>query len=242
MCRLYKYLYFNIYIFNICWHVGFCALLYPTNSEYGIFMAISVPIDLPHRNVFISYNYEFNYYQPEHVYKYPPILMGDFQDSYLTYDTITPRNCENCKQSARPVANQNSTTEEAHKSGRNETKEAAREKRAVSLISRTSFYAVLKDKLERSGYPGEACLLRTICETNASLLGDINGFLGNLVHIIFSPSSSRDENLPNEYYNAEIDGRNNECESYKRNCTENILDFISTPLEQILNDISSRRL
>jgi len=39
-------------------------------------MAISVPIGLPHRNVFLSYNYEFNYYQPEHVYKYPPILVG----------------------------------------------------------------------------------------------------------------------------------------------------------------------
>lgn len=39
-------------------------------------MAISVPLSLRNRNVFLSYNYEFNYYQPEHIYKYPPILVS----------------------------------------------------------------------------------------------------------------------------------------------------------------------
>ncbi|XP_017068746.1 uncharacterized protein LOC108106290 isoform X1 [Drosophila eugracilis] len=215
------------------------TLLFTTNSEYGIFMAISVPIDLPHRNVFLSYNYEFNYYQPEHVYKYPPILMGqDFEDGYLTYPTTgreaKGRHCQNCTDWKIKV---NSTT-----SNGSLKKTASREKRALTLMSRSVFYAMLRDKLRRSGFPAEACLLRLICDTNASQLGDVNGFLGSLVHIIFSPSSSKDEHLPHEYYQAEWDGREHqECSAYTNSCKENILDLISVPLEQALSNIISRR-
>lgn len=46
-------------------------------------MAISVPLTLKNRNVFLSYNYEFNYYQPEHVYKYPPILVRFFKFIFI---------------------------------------------------------------------------------------------------------------------------------------------------------------
>ncbi|XP_016946791.1 uncharacterized protein LOC108022415 [Drosophila biarmipes] len=215
------------------------TFLFTTNSEYGIFMAISVPIGLPHRNVFLSYNYEFNYYQPEHVYKYPPILMGqDFEDSYLTYPT-TGREakegyCYNCTDWR--IAG-NSTT-----SSNSSTKAAPREKRALTLMSRSVFYAMLRDKLRRSGFPAEACLLRLICDTNASQLGEVNGFLGSLVHIIFSPSSSKDEHLPHEYYQAEWDGRQHqECSAYSKACDQDILNLISVPLEQALGDLVSRR-
>ncbi|KMY93752.1 uncharacterized protein LOC6734470 [Drosophila simulans] len=217
------------------------ALLFTTNSEYGIFMAISVPIGLPHRNVFLSYNYEFNYYQPEHVYKYPPILMGqDFEDSYLTYPTTgresKGRHCHNCTD-WKIAENKNSTS-----SNKNSTKAASREKRGLTLMSRSVFYAMLRDKLRRSGFPAEPCLLRLICDTNASQLGEVNGFLGSLVHIIFSPSSSKDEHLPNEYYQAEWDGREHqECSAYTKSCDHNILDLVSVSLEQALSDIVSRR-
>ncbi|KAH8306024.1 hypothetical protein KR018_011190 [Drosophila ironensis] len=216
------------------------SLLFTTNSEYGIFMAISVPIGLPHRNVFLSYNYEFNYYQPEHVYKYPPILMGqDFEDGYLTYPTTgreaNGRFCQNCTD-WKLGDNTTSTTNNAS------TAKASREKRALTLMSRSVFYAMLKDKLRRSGFPGEDCLLRLICETNASQLGEVNGFLGSIVHIIFSPSTSKDEHLPQEYYQAEWDGREHQnCLAYTRKCPENALDLISVPLEQALSDILSRR-
>ncbi|KRF97952.1 uncharacterized protein Dwil_GK27795 [Drosophila willistoni] len=185
------------------------ALIYTTNSEFGIFMAISVPLGLPHRNVFLSYNYEYNFYQPEHIYKYPPILMGDYTDSYLTYPT-TGRNF-------------------------NTTKSHGKRDLRLSSMTRSDFYVMLKDKMERSGYPAESCLLRSICETNASTLGTTNGFLGNLVHIIFSPSSSRDENLPQRYYQAEWMGRHkSDCSMYTLECKENILDLISMSVEQIV--------
>ncbi|KAH8254247.1 hypothetical protein KR032_009083 [Drosophila birchii] len=238
--------------------LGESALLFTTNSEFGIFMAISVPIGLPHRNVFLSYNYEFNYYQPEHVYKYPPILMGqDFQDGYLTYPTTgrdsNGRHCQNCTdwKLEGNITSSANVSEVA----------ASREKRGLTLMSRSVFYAMLRDKLRRSGFPPEACLLRLICDTNASQLGDVNGFLGSLVHIIFrrvfkynklldipkflhtySPSSSKDEHLPHEYYQAEFEGREHrDCSAYTKDCEENVLDLISVPLEQALNDKASRR-
>ncbi|XP_043642546.1 uncharacterized protein LOC122612784 [Drosophila teissieri] len=222
-------------------HLVKSSLLFTTNSEYGIFMAISVPIGLPHRNVFLSYNYEFNYYQPEHVYKYPPILMGqDFEDGYLTYPTTgreaKGRHCPSCTD-WKIEGNLNSTS-----SNKNSTKAASREKRGLTLMSRSVFYAMLRDKLRRSGFPAEPCLLRLICDTNASQLGEVNGFLGSLVHIIFSPSSSKDEHLPKEYYQAEWDGREHqECSAYTKSCDHNILDLVSVPLEQALSDIVSRR-
>ncbi|EDW47846.1 GM21535 [Drosophila sechellia] len=163
-------------------------------------MAISVPIGLPHRNVFLSYNYEFNYYQPEHVYKYPPILMGqDFEDSYLTYPTTgresKGRYCQNCTD-WKIEENKNSTS-----STKNSTKAASREKRGLTLMSRSVFYAMLRDKLR-------------------------------------SPSSSKDEHLPNEYYQAEWDGRGHqECSAYTKRCDHNILDLVSVSLEQALSDI-----
>lgn len=37
----------------------------------------------------------------------------------------------------------------------------------------------------RSGFSGESCLLRLICETNAAELGELNGVLGSLMHVLF---------------------------------------------------------
>ncbi|KAH8401133.1 hypothetical protein KR009_003172 [Drosophila setifemur] len=215
----------------ISWETAGTTLIYTTNSEFGIFMAISVPISLAHRNCFLSYNYEFNYYQPEHVYKYPPILMGqNFEDGYLTYPT-TGREDKDWK-----------LAEGLNSTGNSSQATIKREKRALTLMSRTVFYAMIKDKLSRSGFPAEACLLRLICDTNASQLGEVNGFLGSLVHIIFSPSSSKDEHLPEKYYQAEYDGRIlQNCSAYAQKCRENVLDLISVPLEQALSDFISRR-
>ncbi|EDV56044.2 uncharacterized protein LOC6549556 [Drosophila erecta] len=199
------------------------TLLFETNSEFGIFMAISVPLSLKNRNVFLSYNYEFNYYQPEHVYKYPPILMGDnWEDSYLTYNTTGGRSGS---RSFRAV-DDNSLTK----------------KRTLPIMSRTNFYIMLKDKLERLGYPAESCLLRLICETNSSTLGQVNGLLGSIVHILFTPSSSSDENLDKAYYQAEWDGlRYGDCSSYGSQCEENVLDLISRPVHDVLKEALDRR-
>ncbi|KAH8233540.1 hypothetical protein KR026_009563 [Drosophila bipectinata] len=205
------------------------TLIFNTNSEFGIFMAIAMPLSLKNRNVFLSFSYEFNYYQPEHIYKYPPILMGEnFEDSYLTYSTTGG---EGASSSSRSFSSDDSKN----------TKKL-RPQRALPAMSRTNFYIMLKDKLKRTGYPDEPCLLRLICETNASTLGEVNGLLGNIVHIIFTPSSSSDENLAKEYYQAEWDGRQyGDCSQYASQCKENVLDLISRPLDDILREVLDQR-
>ncbi|XP_030369230.1 uncharacterized protein LOC115620229 [Scaptodrosophila lebanonensis] len=207
------------------------ALLFPTNTCFGLFMAISVPAYLPNRNVFVSYNFEFNYYLPEHVYKYPPYLADDPMGigSYLTYNTTSPENdCYNCRSSARQANNYTDNSIEPEPEP------------APSLFTRSSLYSVLRDTLDRIGYPSEACLLRLICETNAATLGDSNGFLGSLLHIILTPSTSQDDQLPDEYYEAEESGQHNSCDSYKRNCAESVLDIISMPMEKIIGELVSK--
>lgn len=41
-----------------------------------LFLAIAIPLELPHNNVFLSYNFEANYNLPQNdtTYDYPPII------------------------------------------------------------------------------------------------------------------------------------------------------------------------
>ncbi|XP_037941700.1 uncharacterized protein LOC119674625 [Teleopsis dalmanni] len=120
----------------------------------------------------------------------------------------------------------------------NETKHGESIRKRKSLITRMDFYHILKDKIHRSGYNGEACLLRLICETNSSQLGHINGVLGSVMHIIFTPTTSMSENLPKSYYQAEVDGVHEQCQDYERKCKENLLDLISEPLHSIIDSMT----
>lgn len=55
-----------------------------------------------------------------------------------------------------------------------------------SLLSRKFVYGMLENKMSTMGLNGRQCLLKTICEVAAIALGDHNGVLGDIVHIIFS--------------------------------------------------------
>ncbi|XP_017132916.2 uncharacterized protein LOC108149680 [Drosophila elegans] len=104
----------------------------------------------------------------------------------------------------------------------------SREKR--SLLSRSKFYDIINHRFEMHGLGlGDRCLLRLICEANSYQLAELNGVLGSLIHIMFSPSSSRYEALPKRYYIAELDGRNDNCGGYQPQCQHNILDLITQP-------------
>lgn len=109
----------------------------------------------------------------------------------------------------------------------------------------------------RTGFNGTACLLKTICETAAVPLYENNGVLGNIFHIAFTwvfchfsknlykkirivscyrfimysiyrPSSSKDENISNRYYEAEHIGRENgKCDIYNRHCPKSLLELVT---------------
>ncbi|TMW42967.1 hypothetical protein DOY81_011954, partial [Sarcophaga bullata] len=128
--------------------------------------------------------------------------------------------------------------------GRNETDSSRKRKRRrrrreiPSLLTRTHFYHILIDKFERSGFEGEPCLLRLICETNASELGEINALTSNLLYLnYYGPTTSKNENLPLIYYQAELDGIHEQCHHYEQECSESILDLISSPIHQIIDEL-----
>ncbi|XP_043645405.1 uncharacterized protein LOC122614813 [Drosophila teissieri] len=107
-----------------------------------------------------------------------------------------------------------------------------RDRQRRSLLSRAKFYEIISYRFELYGLgSGDNCLLRLICEANSYQLGDLNGVLGSLIHVMFSPSSSRYEELPKRYYIAELDGRNGNCGGYRRQCEHSVLDMITQPVK-----------
>ncbi|KAK2586399.1 hypothetical protein KPH14_010686 [Odynerus spinipes] len=98
----------------------------------------------------------------------------------------------------------------------------------VEHIKKRSFdrrlaYDIITRKLESAGYSGQDCLLKTICQTAKYSLNG-NGLLGDIVRILFAPSTSRDENLPDEIIEAEL-GEN--CDQRYGSCAKSLLDIIS---------------
>ncbi|KRF97951.1 uncharacterized protein Dwil_GK21474 [Drosophila willistoni] len=183
-------------------------------STHGIFVALAVPIQLPHRNCFVSYNFEANYNSPDSWG-----IFTIFQNGPIESD-------ESLEVESSPIPTQTSVVK----------------RKSRSLLTRSNIYHILKDKFERSGFPGEPCLLRLICEVSLSELGEFNGVVGSLMHVIFSPSTSEPEDLPLKYYQAEHDGWHDNCHYYKGNCRESLLDLISEPFEMILKSIEQNEM
>ncbi|XP_071647730.1 uncharacterized protein [Temnothorax longispinosus] len=98
-------------------------------------------------------------------------------------------------------------------------------KRRKRNIERTTIYRVLESKFESSGYSGRECLLRAICETSEFPLRH-NGLIGDIMHVIFTPSTSRHEGLPRDVVEAELVGRNESCSKYQPQCPLGLFDLI----------------
>ncbi|CAH2004098.1 unnamed protein product [Acanthoscelides obtectus] len=90
---------------------------------------------------------------------------------------------------------------------------------------RTIIYKMFERKIEEFGHPGKKCLERIICEA-AQISTKSTGVLGDIVHILLTPTSSKEENL-GEYVKAEQDGLNEKCNSYYEDCQYSILGAIS---------------
>ncbi|XP_037941703.1 uncharacterized protein LOC119674627 [Teleopsis dalmanni] len=240
MKNVFKFLFFFIFAIDSYEEVS-GSLWFPTNSAYGIFAAIAVPLDLPHRNIFVSYNFEANYNLP-YTWNFPPYALEAAEEDLFDVRSLNDDKCTNCTiAESDPEDSEVETTtllNSIEETTLNETKYEKKTRKRKSLLTRTDFYHILKDKFQRSGYNGEACLLRLICETNSSQLGHINGVLGSVMHIIFTPTTSMKENLPKSYYQAEVDGVHEQCQDYERKCKENLLDLISEPLHSIIDSMT----
>ncbi|XP_017093981.2 uncharacterized protein [Drosophila bipectinata] len=256
-----------------------------TGGASALFVAIALPLDLPRKEVFLSYNFEAEYELPRSWKKKPPYLRnGNGTDDGSISDHLDHQQFDDFvyddyyddpghkhkhkhhhgkkkkktkpkpgsagkpqkqkhkrkhkhKPKPKPKPPPEDEEDEDYKDffqgfpldGMGDPVARSMEKR--SLLSRTKFYNILSHRFEMHGLgTGDRCLLRLICETNSYSLGDLNGVLGSMVHIMFSPSSSRYEALPQRYYTAELDGIKGRCGNYKLECQHSVLDLITQPI------------
>ncbi|KAK2586398.1 hypothetical protein KPH14_010685 [Odynerus spinipes] len=109
------------------------------------------------------------------------------------------------------------------------------ESRKQRSIDRSTVYSMLESKLESIGYPARQCLLRTICETAQASWNLNAGVLGDILRILFTPSSSRAEaDLRAEYAEAEkVDVTTRECSEIYSTCKHGIYDYITLPYQDL---------
>ncbi|XP_053996791.1 uncharacterized protein LOC128886171 [Hylaeus anthracinus] len=100
-----------------------------------------------------------------------------------------------------------------------------RQTRERRSLDRSTVYQVLENKFISYGYQGHECLLRAICETSEHSLRH-NGLIGDILHVIFTPTSSRHEELPQDILQAEVVGRNRGCSKYQPQCPVGLFDLI----------------
>ncbi|XP_015439508.1 PREDICTED: uncharacterized protein LOC107194403 [Dufourea novaeangliae] len=98
-------------------------------------------------------------------------------------------------------------------------------RRTRRSLDRAIVYEVLEKKFISYGYQGHECLLRAICETSEHRLTH-NGLIGDILHVIFTPTSSRHEELPEDILQAEVVGRNGSCSKYQPQCPVGLFDLI----------------
>ncbi|EAT39491.1 AAEL008711-PA [Aedes aegypti] len=101
------------------------------------------------------------------------------------------------------------------------------ESKPSANFTRKKIYRTIEVNLNRLGLNGKRCLFRAICETADNPLYEHNGILGDLIHILLTPSHSKDEKLPAEFYRAEKLGANHDCGKYHKHCPKSLLDIIS---------------
>ncbi|XP_060813890.1 uncharacterized protein LOC132906056 [Bombus pascuorum] len=99
------------------------------------------------------------------------------------------------------------------------------ERRRKRSLDRATLYQAVENKFINYGYQGHECLLRAICETSEHYLRH-NGLIGDILHVIFTPTSSRHEPLPRDILQAEVVGRNGSCSKYRPQCPVGLFDLI----------------
>ncbi|XP_055326699.1 uncharacterized protein LOC129580378 [Sitodiplosis mosellana] len=167
------------------------------------------------------------------------------QNETLSVKTKSPVNSTNSTEAEDPITDDsvsfkksNSTTNSTGKNQKSkQSKKKPKQKKRVNreilstLLSRKKLYKILEHKLEMAGFNGEECVLKTICETSDNPFAEHNGVLGDILHVIFTPTTSRDEKLPQQYYDAIEDGKSGRCRYYNTLCPKGILDFITKTMQ-----------
>ncbi|XP_035773594.1 uncharacterized protein LOC118456695 [Anopheles albimanus] len=188
------------------------TLVYTFNSCSGILIALSIPLLVTGRNIFFSYNFEANYNMPTD--------STDFTQGILKKgdnDQIDESAARQLRSVDRNPPDQRSM------------QPSVPQKR--SSITRKKVYRMIELNLERYGYAGKRCILRMICDLAQDPMHHENGVFGDLLQLLFTPSLSKDEQLPGEFERAErlgLEQRN--CTKYQAHCPSNPIDLVSVVL------------
>ncbi|XP_035890509.1 uncharacterized protein LOC118502394 [Anopheles stephensi] len=98
-------------------------------------------------------------------------------------------------------------------------------------FGRSYFYDQLEERLDLYGFNATGCMERLICEVSELPLADHNGVLGDVLSVVFRPSTSvREQSVPVAYYEAESRGLIEGCQRYRAYCRIDLLGFVSTVL------------
>ncbi|XP_036327282.1 uncharacterized protein LOC118739893 [Rhagoletis pomonella] len=174
---------------------------FPRGGSQGYLAAVAMPLDLPNRNVYMSFNFEANYGFPANDSYYYWIDRWNIDEEFVGIgnDVI-------------PLASR-------------------RRRSFAQLYTRNAFYHSIVGYLEHYEMNGTACLLRTICDVSASNLDEHNGVLGSIFKILFMPTTSALESEHQlqhmDIYAAEVHGHNGECAQYRHWCPRGLLELIS---------------
>ncbi|XP_023159804.1 uncharacterized protein LOC111592040 [Drosophila hydei] len=108
-------------------------------------------------------------------------------------------------------------------------------KNELASIYRWILYNGIEMILENMNLPGHSCLLRLICDHAALPLSHESGLLGEVLHIILTPSSSKDQlsrRKDHSYLAAERLGRrgSNCAAVFGKKCKSSPLDLITVLL------------
>ncbi|XP_040153756.1 uncharacterized protein LOC120894927 [Anopheles arabiensis] len=176
------------------------ALVFPRGSSMGYLLAIAIPLLVPGRNIYLSHNFEANYGVPSNETQY-----------FLWYQRFKDSDFNITKAIATNRRRRSSATQQPG-------------------LSRSYFYDQLEERMELYGFNATGCMERLICEMSELPLHEHNGVFGDVLSVIFRPSSSVREPLPVSYYEAESRGTIEGCHRYRAFCRTDLLGLVSTVL------------
>uniref|UniRef100_A0A182JBN6 Uncharacterized protein n=1 Tax=Anopheles atroparvus TaxID=41427 RepID=A0A182JBN6_ANOAO len=176
---------------------------------------------------------------PRKVYSEPEDDDEDDDDEYLADNLSGPQNMWlQSDTTSRPNEDNNRTAEETPKSNLPHSPPLPPLSSAPSssdgypaASSRWSVYKAMELLSDGYGFGGHVCVLRSICEAAEAPFTHTGGVFAELLHIMFSPSTTNDpvsEHRDNEYYRAEQLGRAGApCADIFRECSTSLLDMFS---------------
>ncbi|XP_049288489.1 uncharacterized protein LOC125766505 isoform X1 [Anopheles funestus] len=132
------------------------TLVFTSDSATGILIALSVPLLIPDRNIFLAYNFEANYGMPGKA--------SDFTQGVL-----------------KKVDN-----DQIHPAPEGETESERTVRGTGTRFTRKQMYRTIELNLNRYGYNGKKCILRMICEIATYPVRDANGMIGDLLQLLFT--------------------------------------------------------